>query len=451
MTASLPPKANLEQLRKQAKDILKAHRNGDPSCCAVLRHLHRFGDRPNDEILSANVGLQEVQFALAMDHGFNSWTALKDAVEASLGLEAVTDQDDALVAAMREQLGDVSLAGRGSGFERDTFCLAMQEVARILGRPLTYETLLALTTNAFAPGFDTGNDCKDLWVAEAWVSHIAPLEPAWAYLGLAVTPLPLPDPPTDRENTEAEAAHRRECAGMIREAMAHGKIVVTTGGWDHRKAHWVEPWWAGIVTEVTDSGAVLGAHLNGRKDNELVNFPRGEIFAVSLAKESSDDGQMNRALLPAAVARIRARGEHFRRREFCAFGVDAMDDWIDQMRSVAHFCPPCQEKKGNGYQSAFTVARAMLHRCHEAAAFLHARADTFPTPARPYIENAAGHYERILALLRPTATPEGNHHYKTFIGDLDKQREHADTVLRPVKDELAGAADEMEEALAAMA
>ncbi len=36
MTTSLPPKANLEQLKKQAKDLLKAHRNGDAAVCEAL-------------------------------------------------------------------------------------------------------------------------------------------------------------------------------------------------------------------------------------------------------------------------------------------------------------------------------------------------------------------------------------------------------------------------------
>jgi 3-keto-disaccharide hydrolase len=78
MTPSLPPKASLEQLKNQAKDALKAHKRGDPACCAVLRHLHQFKDKPDDEILKAKVGLQEVQFALAMDYGFKSWAELKE-------------------------------------------------------------------------------------------------------------------------------------------------------------------------------------------------------------------------------------------------------------------------------------------------------------------------------------------------------------------------------------
>ncbi|MHC4202200.1 MAG: hypothetical protein ACYSU0_19590, partial [Planctomycetota bacterium] len=360
-------------------------------------------------------------------------------------LAAAADEiEKALLAEMSGRLAGVDLSGRGSGFERDTFCLAVQEAARILGRPVDYETLLALTTNAFAPGFDTGNDCKELWVANAWVSHLGPLDTAWRHLGLRVEPLLHPG----HRGDPATPGYRQTMVGLVRAAMAEGKAVVSCGGWDFKRT-WVEPWWAGIVTEARDDGTVLGAHLNGRNDNVLKNLNGGELLAVSLTEPSLSVEESNVELLRHAVNRIRAKGKpgSFGRHEFCAFGVDAMDDWIAQIRDVPHFCPPCQKNKGTGHGSAFTVARAVLHRSDEAAAFLRARAGTFPGPARPHVEAAAGRYERIVSLLRPATTPGGNEHYKTFIGDIDKQKAHAEGVLVPVKRELAAAADEMEKAL----
>lgn len=83
MTAQLPTNPNLQQLRNQAKELLKAHKAGDPFCCDTLRQLHQFKGRPDNEILKANVGLQEVQFALAMEYGFESWTQLKTFLDLS--------------------------------------------------------------------------------------------------------------------------------------------------------------------------------------------------------------------------------------------------------------------------------------------------------------------------------------------------------------------------------
>jgi len=77
MPRSLPDNPNLEFLRKQAKDLHKAHRNGDPTCCDILRNLRQSAGRSDADILAANVSLSETQFALAMDYGFKSWDEMK--------------------------------------------------------------------------------------------------------------------------------------------------------------------------------------------------------------------------------------------------------------------------------------------------------------------------------------------------------------------------------------
>lgn len=81
MTKSLPPHPNLEHLKKQARAILRAHARGQHDVCDVLRHLQRFTDAPNNEILQADITLTEVQFALAMEYGFSSWMAIKAHIE----------------------------------------------------------------------------------------------------------------------------------------------------------------------------------------------------------------------------------------------------------------------------------------------------------------------------------------------------------------------------------
>ena len=49
MTKSLPPTPSVKFLKLEAKNVLKAHRNGDTSCLEVLRHLHQFKDKPESE------------------------------------------------------------------------------------------------------------------------------------------------------------------------------------------------------------------------------------------------------------------------------------------------------------------------------------------------------------------------------------------------------------------
>ena len=85
---------NLEQLRKQAKELVKAARAGDEAATS------RFGGR--DTILA------NAQLVLAREHGYRSWPALVVAAEASVDafVEAATsgrrDRADALLAARPE-------------------------------------------------------------------------------------------------------------------------------------------------------------------------------------------------------------------------------------------------------------------------------------------------------------------------------------------------------------
>jgi len=65
---SLPPRPSLEQQRKQAKELLRALRDGDSGARErIRRHLP---DR-------ARPTLADAQFVLAREHGFRNWAALK--------------------------------------------------------------------------------------------------------------------------------------------------------------------------------------------------------------------------------------------------------------------------------------------------------------------------------------------------------------------------------------
>jgi len=73
---SLPRQPSLEQLRKQAKDLRRAHQRGDPACCPTLRWIKRLSGLDDKQLLEADVSLNEAQRALAMDYGFADWPAM---------------------------------------------------------------------------------------------------------------------------------------------------------------------------------------------------------------------------------------------------------------------------------------------------------------------------------------------------------------------------------------
>jgi len=69
---------DLENLKKQAKLILRWHREGHyPVAAQIRRLLPRFRNVPDAEILTATFKLSDAQEMVARQHGLDNWQALK--------------------------------------------------------------------------------------------------------------------------------------------------------------------------------------------------------------------------------------------------------------------------------------------------------------------------------------------------------------------------------------
>jgi hypothetical protein len=78
---------NLENLRKQAKQFLRWHRDGHyPVAAQISAVLPRFKDLGDHEVLRRPFKLADAQELVARQAGFESWQALK------AGVQAVTDK-----------------------------------------------------------------------------------------------------------------------------------------------------------------------------------------------------------------------------------------------------------------------------------------------------------------------------------------------------------------------
>jgi len=86
----LPLQPNLEHLKKQAKDLLKAHQHGDAAVCPTLRHLRHLQHAADAEILAAPLTQRQAQHALAREYGFTNWADLKSAVETAGAAGTIT-------------------------------------------------------------------------------------------------------------------------------------------------------------------------------------------------------------------------------------------------------------------------------------------------------------------------------------------------------------------------
>lgn len=99
MPHDLPARANLEHLKKQAKELLRAAESGDADAIARLRgQAGRPGDTP--------LKLADAQHAVAREYGFATWRALREFVEANA---APVDPLEALALAVKAD--DVERAG----------------------------------------------------------------------------------------------------------------------------------------------------------------------------------------------------------------------------------------------------------------------------------------------------------------------------------------------------
>lgn len=95
----LPAQPSLEQYKKQAKELLKAHRAAEPDALKrITRHhptLHKLSPA---EIATANFTLTDAQLILAREHGFESWPKFAAHIETQRLIRTVADLPDPVAA-----------------------------------------------------------------------------------------------------------------------------------------------------------------------------------------------------------------------------------------------------------------------------------------------------------------------------------------------------------------
>ena len=436
MTPSLPPKPSLRFLKEQAKDLLKARKAGDASCCAVLRNLARFAAATNADILAAEVPLKEVQFALAMHYGFKSWDELRQAVD-----------HDSEGAAGTLSLGDIKLLG--NLMVEDVFCLTVQAGVKLVHDiDIDYEALHALSTNAYCLGIAPGENCMSWWhhAGRALASDLVGQRCGLTFQRLRIEGLSVHPGMSGQEWNRTTEEQMQRFPALFRKVMADGGIVIVDGGW--KGGSGLIPWvhW-GIIT-VAEEGKIFGASFNGRNDNGM-EYIDG-CWSVFPVEPSLSEAQADREMLRRAVLRIRAAGPDFGpdHPRGLAFGLRGMDLWIRQMRDVRGFCPSCFEEKPDRGGDAIDPAQTLVAGARSVSGYLRKRIPSLPNVAARPLRAVVAHYDAIAGIVGPFVDDPAL--YKAFIGDLDKQKEHADTVLVPIKNELAAAASEIEKALLAM-
>jgi ankyrin repeat protein len=78
----LPDRVSLDHLKKQAKDLIRLYRSGDPEAITrFLRTLPVAANRKREEIAALALRLHDAQSCVAREYGFASWADLKSYAE----------------------------------------------------------------------------------------------------------------------------------------------------------------------------------------------------------------------------------------------------------------------------------------------------------------------------------------------------------------------------------
>jgi ankyrin repeat protein len=107
MSRQLPPNPSLEQLKKQAKSLLKRQQAAESEALTRIRENHPRGTNlPEKPSASSPFTLADAQLVIAREYGFASWSKLQAHVKT---LEAASSTAEA-VASLREAAGKGDLA-----------------------------------------------------------------------------------------------------------------------------------------------------------------------------------------------------------------------------------------------------------------------------------------------------------------------------------------------------
>jgi hypothetical protein len=140
----LPARPNLDQYKKQAKELLKGIRSGEPDALDRLQRVHPRLDAA-DRLDTTTIVLADAQLVIAREHGIDSWTKFAERIDAMLGerspkavwrrveqavltgdaktLDAIIGEHAAILRATPGQswVGDLRQDGLGNRLERDAF------------------------------------------------------------------------------------------------------------------------------------------------------------------------------------------------------------------------------------------------------------------------------------------------------------------------------------------
>ena len=255
MATQLPERPNLEQLKRQAKDLLRSAKARQGDALTRFRILPAFAHHRDDTQLASAVALHDAQSVVAREHGFLSWAALVERVE------EMTLQFDAAVVQFIEAATEVQPARA----ER-----LLQLFPRITGA--SFHTALLLGDAAEVqrrlserPSLATESGGPRSWAPLLYLCHT----------GLAF----------------GASTRRDGLVACARQLLAHGADANARYPWLHHGVQRAALWGAVCVTQLLPLARLLLEH--GADPNDGVTLPLaasgGNLDALELLRAHGAD------------------------------------------------------------------------------------------------------------------------------------------------------------------
>jgi hypothetical protein len=382
MVRFLSPEPNLDHLKNEAKALQKAHRRRDPEVCTVLRHVRRFRDASDEEILSADVPLTEVQFALALEYGFGSWPELRSVV---VDLKPAADyvanaEDNAMV--LPDPPGGIN--------DPDRYAAAFSIALSYLEAPADYETVLGDTGLAFIFQADAlhrpyGADVKNLdigwWPLDEW-GVVMRLDFLGRVFGVPVRKLPS----VMEEYKDDPARHYREhYEAEVVACLKAGRPVVATVGMD-----------VAVVFGLDKGDPPLLVQTSCAAESKLTratHYP-GSTFVLDAPGATIDRRQADVGSIDYAIrlGRDEVDLSHLPGK---SSGRRSWELWASQLAD--------EELCGPHFYHANVVRHLRLHR-KAAASYLRTMSERHPSSASGALQKSAQVYESVVNQLKRADT-----------------------------------------------
>lgn len=430
----------MEHLRKEAKAVLAAQKAGRIDGCRMLRQLGRLSDAGEAELLQADVSLQDVQMAVALEYGFASWTAMKTHVES---LRAADAPDADAGPAVRTRAVRLFKQLRGDPLHQRSQMWALMVALHFAGRDeADYAALTAVS----------GWSGQFVYIAKpGWPTFIEPcptVQRACAAVGMGVE---------ERQPSSADEAFdfvRDACeAGrpVLAEHLEYGLFVGADDGDEPKVQFFVDPffvdgvWWTREQFTETWWNAPQGDRrlfrLTGavapREPDEVARETLAQI--VHLAEDDYWTGWRNSAA-PGAVTGLRGIEQ---------YAADVADPSKRMTNADETDGDSCFFDRGWGCYAVYPQWTA--REC--TARYLEATAGLFDGEADRHLRGAVGHYHNAYGAWRRwerhLGRPQALGGYDQRWADPDHRRTGSDAVLEALEHERRGV-ESIKEALSAV-